>query len=40
MFFKTFLLNAVLKQSEPPTFPWATTSFLIPYTQLISNLIG
>jgi len=34
MFFKTFLLNVVLKQPEPPTFPPAAPSFLIPYPPL------
>lgn len=39
MFFKTYLLDSVLKQFEPPTLPQATTSFLTPCPQSISGLI-
>lgn len=39
MFFKTYLLDSVLKQFEPPTFPQATTSFLTPCPQSVPGLI-
>lgn len=39
-FFRTYLLQSVLKQSEPPTFPHTTATFLTPRPQSASGLIG